>query len=208
MDTARSYSGDARFPVFANGGIEFAEGVRRCLDETKASGVMSSESLLEFPGLFGSRPGESYTARGLLERQRGYADASLDYATVLPPLPGSSGSRGGSFNGIWSHLFKFLHRYLEENPDLRSRLGDRELNTIKGARDIVWDLRTRYENVDKEGMRKNRSWGDDSSWYRRHWRSATTKDELIPSMSLEERKRLARLRIKRMQGEKKIRLGI
>jgi len=70
VEAARLYSGDKNFPIFANGGIESYNDVCRCLDETGASGVMSSESLLENPGLFrdtGSS-GEIITPRRVLER--------------------------------------------------------------------------------------------------------------------------------------------
>ncbi|KAL7553729.1 hypothetical protein ACHAWF_017046 [Thalassiosira exigua] len=79
VETARSYSGDAHYPVFANGGIEFGDDVTKCFETTNASGVMSSESLLEMPSLF-STEGEtssSMTAMQLLERQIGFADIYL-----------------------------------------------------------------------------------------------------------------------------------
>lgn len=39
-------------PVIANGGIENMDDVIRCLEVTGAAGVMSSEAILENPGLF------------------------------------------------------------------------------------------------------------------------------------------------------------
>ena len=203
VDSARAYSGDKNYPIISNGGIEHWEDVKQCIDKTNASGVMSSESLLEVPGLFNFGEGEmtsSTTARDLLERQLGYADMYLDYATVFPPVPGSLGTRGGSFNVIRAHLFKFLHRYSEENPDLRSWLGNPELCTIKQARDLLTELRSRYGKIDEEQLRLRNSWNNESSWYRRH-RRRNTQEQNEP-LSLEERKQLTKLRIKKMQEER------
>ena len=201
VETARACSGDAHYPIFSNGGIEFWEDVQKCLDGTNASGIMSSESLLEVPGLFCSEEAQA-TARGLLERQLRYAEIYLDYATLFPPLPGSLGIKGGSFNAIRSHLFKILHRYLEEHPDLRSLLGDHRLNTIKQSRDLVYDLRSRYDEFSEEKLRLMKSWSQDSSWYRRHRQNSSSQNESIPSLSIEERKQHARLRIRRMREER------
>lgn len=198
---ARAYSGDAHYPIISNGGIESWEDVQRCFDVTSASGVMSSESLLENPGLFCSDGRATVTARGLLERQLRYADIYLDYATLFPPLSGSLGIKGGSFNVIRSHLFKFLHRYfLEENPDLRTSLGDNRMNTIKQARDLVSDLRSRYELLSETELRSMKSWGGESSWYRRH--RHTNTQSASPTFSIEERKQETRLRIQRMREER------
>jgi tRNA-dihydrouridine synthase 1 len=38
--------------VFANGGVFTYEDYQKCLEHTKADGVMSSEALLENPALF------------------------------------------------------------------------------------------------------------------------------------------------------------
>ena len=197
---ARAYSVDDQYPIISNGGIESWGDIQRCFDVTTASGVMSSESLLENPGLFCSEGRATATARGLLERQLRYAEMYLDYATLFPPLSGSLGIKGGSFNVIRSHLFKFLHRYLEENPDLRTTLGDHSMNTIKQARDLVSDLRSRYELLSETELRSMRSWDSESSWYRRHRHPNT--QSASPSISIEERKLETRLRILRMREER------
>ena len=201
VETARACIGDACYPVFSNGGIEYWEDVQKCFDGTNASGVMSSESLLEVPGLFCPEEAQA-TARGLLERQLRYAEMYLDYATLFPPLPGSLGIKGGSFNAIRAHLFKILHRYLEENPDLRSLLGSHKLNTIKQSRDLVHDLMSRYETLSEETLRSMRSWSQDSSWYRRHRQKSHSQNESMPSLSIEERKQHAKLKIQMMREER------
>ncbi|KAL7507791.1 hypothetical protein ACHAXN_006304 [Cyclotella atomus] len=201
---ARAYSDD--YPIFANGGIEMFSDVENCLQQTAASGVMSSESLLENPGLFckniGSQP---ETAKGLLERQLSYADIYLDYATLFPPLPGSLGTQGGSFNVIRSHLFKFLHRYFEEQSDLRLNLGDNEFNNIKEARELVSEMRRRYDNLDEHQLLSKSSSSIDSSWYRRHRNSdaknaSTSEHNAI--ISTEEKKQLAKNRIMNMRKQR------
>jgi len=198
VESARTYSGDANFPIISNGGIEFGEDVQKCFGETNASGVMSSEGILELPSLFRSGEEEIITAKLLLERQLGFAELYLDYATIFPPLPGSLGTKGGSFNVIRSHLFKFLHRYLEENPDLRSLLGKQEVNTIKQSRDLVSELKTRYCNLDEEQLRMMKSWDKESSWYRRH-RGTKIQPAGPSEMSLEERKHMMKMRLRKRQ---------
>lgn len=198
VESARNYSGNANFPIFSNGGIEFGEDVQTCFDKTNASGVMSSEGLLELPSLFRVTKEEN-TAKRLLERQLEFAEFYLDYATLFPPLPGSLGTKGGSFNVIRSHLFKFLHRYLEENPDLRSLLGKHDVNTVKQSRDLVSELRSRYCNLDEEQMRMKKSWDSNSSWYRRH-RGTNSHAISSPTVSLEERKHVMKLRLVKMKA--------
>jgi len=198
--TAREYSGDVNFPVFANGGIEYFSDVQKCFDETLCSGVMSSESLLENPGIFDKQTIAS--GKDVLERQLKYADIYLDYCTIFPPIPGSLGIVGGSFNVARSHVFKILHRYLEEQPDLRSWLGYQELCTIQQARALVCELRSRYSKLDEEQLKMKTSWKDSSSWYRRHRQSNASAAENTQPLSLEERKKLAKLRIQALREQR------
>ncbi|KAK1747890.1 tRNA-dihydrouridine synthase family protein [Skeletonema marinoi] len=198
--TAREYSGDVNFPIFANGGIEYFSDVQKCFDETLCSGVMSSESLLENPGIFDEQ--NIVSGRDTLERQLQYADTYLDYCTIFPPLPGSLGIKGGSYNVAKSHLFKILHRYLEEQPDLRTWLGNQECCTILQARALMCDLRSRYSALDEEQLKMKTSWKDDNSWYRRHRQSNASAAENTEPVSLEERKKLAKLRIQALREQR------
>lgn len=198
--TAREYSGDANFPVFSNGGIEYFSDIQKCFDETSCSGVMSSESLLENPGIFDEQTIAS--GRDILARQLQYAEIYLDYCTILPPIPGSLGIKGGSFNVARSHVFKMLHRYLEEQHDLRSWLGNQELCTIQQARALLCELRSRYSTLDEEQLQMRNSWKDDSSWYRRHRQSNDSDAEDSQPVSLEERKKLAKLRIQALREQR------
>ena len=80
----------------------------------------------------------------------------LDLCILFPPLPGSLGKKGGSFNVIRSHLFKILYRYLEEQPDLRTALAEpKKMTTVQKARELVYELERRYSNVDNEKESEN-----------------------------------------------------
>jgi len=100
-------------------------------------------------------------------------------------------------------VFKILHRYLEEQPDLRSWLGDQELCTIQQARALLYELRSRYSALDEEQLKMKTSWKDSSSWYRRHRQSnASSAAENTEPLSLEERKKLAKLRIQALREQR------
>jgi len=225
VQIARTHSGNPNYPIVANGGIEFPTDVRRCLDYTGASAVMSSEALLEHPGLFGDVGvdvgDEEDGERGVLERQIKFCHEYIELCVKYPPLPGSLGRVGGSFNIIRGHLFKMLYRYLEENTDLRSRLGHpTETNTLQHARDIVTELESRYSN------KSTTYWHDRSSsstvagesstsWYRRHRIanenirirgekvSIGVEGQSQTMMSVEDRKTAIKERIYRMKEERK-----
>lgn len=170
--TAQEYS-NGQVPVIANGGIEYPSDVVQCLELTGAAGVMSSEALLENPGLFAPNAiDEPYMSpRQLLERQFSYAYQYLDLAAIYPPVPGSmGGSQSNAGHGIVkAHLFKFLHRYFQESPDLRDLLANNyKTSQIQHTRQVVTQLWERYVDLSDEQIEQASSSRSENTWYRRH----------------------------------------
>jgi tRNA-dihydrouridine synthase 1 len=201
------------FPVIANGGVETSQDAIRIRQETGASAVMSSEALLETPNVF-SPDFEStrQTARQRLAQQLKFSHDYLDWCSLYPPLPGVLGGQG-SFNIARGHIFKFLHRYLQEQPDLRERLGDNRLNTLQQARSLVNELESRYETVSDDELESYDSSKPSASWYRRHRQSlklvhqrqvggARSVSLDTPTMSVEEKKALLRERISKLKEQR------
>ena len=89
--TAREYSGNNDFPVIANGGIEFSSDIQKCIDATEASAAMSSEALLENPGLFNPDVLDDMNMEPheLFNRQMKFSSDYLALCAQYPPLPGS-----------------------------------------------------------------------------------------------------------------------
>ncbi len=209
---AREYSNVTDFPVIANGGIEFSSDVERCLKYTGASAVMSSEALLENPGIFAENAKDDgdLSPKEMFQRQMKYCRDYVDLSVVYPPIPGSLGKEGGAFNCMRSHLFKFIYRYLMEHPDLRDRLAhNTETITIQHARDILDELEQRYNSINDDEWERLSSFNAiKSSWYRRHrdaklnskmrTRGQKVKSELS-DLSLADKKELLRERIKKMK---------
>ncbi|CAD8110320.1 unnamed protein product [Paramecium sonneborni] len=107
-----------QIPVFANGGIYTWSDVERCLQETKADAVMSSEALLENPALFSGQ------IKDLNELAIEYMQFAKQYNAKLPEIK--------------AHLFKLLYTSLQVHTDLRSKLGSAK--TYDQHLDIVIQL--------------------------------------------------------------------
>jgi tRNA-dihydrouridine synthase len=208
------------FMVVANGGIEGLPDVSRVRDLTGAVAVMSSEALLECPNVF-LADASSLAPRERLEQQFGFARDYLAWCRAYPPLPGVLGHDGGSFNIARGHLFKFLHRYLQEHHDVRDQLASHQLRTLWQAKELVGLLYQRYDGLtdcDLSGLASGKA---TSSWYRRHWNGKAnlrvhhrhSAAPLIDSrsatneISLEQRKVAIRGRIEQMQERKRRKLG-
>ena len=217
---ARECSGNPDFPVIANGGIEYGSDVQKCLDHTGASAVMSSESLLENPALFATNGPYSVddtelSPRQLFERQLNLVDEYLDLCELYPPVPGSLGKVGGSYNVVRSHVFKMIYRFCEERPDIRTKLADNSVVSIPATRKILTQLRASYEGLSDAEWQGCKSGKMGSSWYRRH-REATTRvhrrgglgsnaGSLNEATSIEEKKRIMKERLRKLKEQKKIR---
>ena len=196
---------DPEFPVVANGGIEDFNDVNNILEMTGTVAVMSSEALLETPNVF-QQSSASLTPRERLDQQLSFARDYLSICTtVVPPVPGLLGHDGaGSFCIIRGHLFKFLHRYLQEQPDFRDKLID--IETIVEAHTLIDELEERYIHKSEEELAACASSLETASWYRRHRkpdRSVHERDgNVVADLSLADRKKLIRERIAKLKSEK------
>jgi tRNA-dihydrouridine synthase len=208
------------FMVVANGGVEVLPDVARVRDVTGAVAVMSSEALLECPNVF-MIDTSRLAPRRRLEQQFGFARDYLTWCRAFPPLPGVLGHTGGSFNVARGHLFKFLHRYLQEHPDLRDQLGSNQLRALWQVTDLIDRLYERYDGLTDDDLSRLGSGHAASSWYRRHWHANTSlrvhqrHSATIPpidsgcvthEVSLEQRKTAMRKRIARLQEGKRRKL--
>uniref|UniRef100_A0A7S1VKR7 DUS-like FMN-binding domain-containing protein n=1 Tax=Grammatophora oceanica TaxID=210454 RepID=A0A7S1VKR7_9STRA len=208
VEVARAVRGPS-FPVIANGGMETNEDVHRIVHETGASAAMSSEALLERPNIFTTPILED--RRQIFEQQLGFARDYLDLCQSFPPLPGVSVS---SFSVIKSHLFKMLHRYIQQHHDLRITLAKHgKTHQLVHAYEIVDQLEERYES--DQALLQCSSCDANSSYYRRHWGSADlrhsrTKQKIrrleqpeqdSQQMSLSERKQAMQKRIELLREQ-------
>jgi tRNA-dihydrouridine synthase 1 len=200
------------FPIVANGGVEHMPDVANLQARTGAVAVMSSESLLEFPNIF-SIDTRKLTPRQILEQQIGFARDYLGWCRVYPPLPGVAGN-GGSFNAIKGHLYKFLHRYLQEFPELRDEMT--YMTTLQQSIDFLDRLEAKYAAVVDIELTGMFSSNPNSSWYRRHrvgnlrvhQRDVQLSSGLVSShdsvlLSTERRKQLIKQRIARLKTQRK-----
>jgi tRNA-dihydrouridine synthase 1 len=218
VETAQKHT--PQFPVVANGGVEHYADVDRLRRDTGAAAVMSSEALLERPNLF-AVDSSAFGPRQVLDQQFQFARDYLAWCQLYPPLPGVVGTTHGSFNIIKGHLFKFLHRYLQEHPDARDRLSDhKHMTNIQQAHTLLDELYARYNGQSDEDMSSlsSSSLLTSTSWYRRHWKAIATRrvhqrpvlvssdlgmgQEEVALPSVEDRKRMAKQRIAKLQAHK------
>jgi tRNA-dihydrouridine synthase 1 len=205
---------DPTFPVVANGGMETYRDIQEIVQSTGAVAAMSSEALLEIPNIM-TPESLDLTPRERMEQQFSFARDYLNIcATIAPPLPGVLGT-GGSFGVVRGHLFKFLHRYLQEYPDLRERMAfERRENTIPQVRVLIDELYGRYANLSEQDWDTLQSSSKDASWYRRrrkgsqyvHQKEVRLFSALQPAKEEEtanERKQRMKERIERLRQQNK-----
>lgn len=91
-DMIRKIKQTLSIPVIANGGIATYSDVERALEITGCDGVMSSESILEYPALYD--PSKIYDMDELM----------MEYLELYEKYPGEA-----DLKCLRSHMFKFLH---------------------------------------------------------------------------------------------------
>jgi tRNA-dihydrouridine synthase 1 len=193
------------FPVIANGGVEFKSDVAKLLRQTGAAAVMSSEGLLETPNIFAVDSAQLSPA-AQLQQQFQMARDYLAWCYYYPPVPGVMGPLG-TVSIAKGHLFKMLHRYLQEHVDLRDQLATRDCQTLVQLWRLIEDLYSRYARLSREQLVETGA--SSKSWYRRHWEAASRlhqRDRQPVSMSTLERKELAKSRILQLRSQKHIML--
>ena len=173
-------------PIIANGGIYNMNHVQECLSITSCDGVMSSEGVLENPGLFSANM-RSYDNG--CTKYRSQIDLAEEYLEFIEQYP------TWHYRTMRSHMQKMLHRYSSVHTDLRDMIGSsHELSEFRAcisrARDLVEQQREKM-NVDGYSLSTDESfsteiactipWDENpdaadkiyakGTWYHRHQRS-------------------------------------
>ncbi len=146
-----------RIPVIANGGIANLDDVRDCLAYTGADGVMSSESILEYPALYSETEtaavGFKRTGPGRLQIAREYLDLCKDF----PPEDGGGGTK---FQCIQMHLQVFCHEEWKDHKELSNSLFN------ASDLDFYYNILDQVEVI--QSSKHHKVQDERLSWYIRH----------------------------------------
>ena len=157
--------------MIANGGISCYDDAQRCLRETGADGVMSSEALLENPKLFSVQGDRDFRENYIgtqLKTVREYVDI---LKAQIPPRTLYSVTRG--------HLFKMLYRFVDapKNRDLREKLALGNFDEMLGIIDEIEERLNGMidcERAQSEGLLNHHT------WYMRHRNEASQNRIISP----------------------------
>ena len=147
-----------KIPVIANGGMSTYEDCIRCLEFTGCDGVMSSESILEYPALFDN------------SRIYDLDDLALDYIDMVTRYPGEA-----DLKNIRSHLHKFLHSGLKVHTDLRDKLS--EAKSLDIVKEVALEMKERRLGINPK---------DKITWYYRYWASMKIEKGQAPTFIFDE----------------------
>lgn len=157
-----------RIPIFANGSIQDFDDVEECFRVTGADGIMSSESLLEYPPIF-------YKIPQTPERTIGRLQLAYEYLELAKQYPPDQGGQGSGMKCMRTHVHRFLHKDLQEDHSLRKLLVC--VDTMEGIEEGLQIARKTHE---ANGLEVSK---EELSWYLRH----------RPDPERDERERLALL---------------
>lgn len=156
-DMIRKIKEALSIPVIANGGIGTWEDVERSLELTGCDGVMSSESILEYPALYD--PSRTYDMDDLM----------MEYLDLYEQYPYEA-----DLKCLRSHMFKFLHTGLQKHTDIRD-----VLNKSKGYEPI------KQVALMMKERRKDETPQEKIGWYYRHWKGMGLERGATKTFSVE-----------------------
>jgi tRNA-dihydrouridine synthase len=153
-----------QIPIFANGGIETYEDVEACLRMTNADGIMSSESLLEYPPIF-------YKIPQVPTRTIGRLQLTQEYLQLARQYPPHHGGQGSGLKCMRTHVHRFLHADLQH--DIHTRQILISVATMEELQHAVNQLQTEHEEQGHEVQ------DEYLSWYLRHRQDPEVIKELM-----------------------------
>ena len=188
-----------RIPIFANGSIYDYHDVEECLKQTGVDGVMSSESILEYPPLFYRTPQEAdlitlddeeegqptkkeeYQLRKpISNRTIGRLQLAREYMELAKQYPPDHGGQGSKLKCIRGHLHHILHKDLQEDFELR-----RQIVSAKTRDELELCLDACEEKHRRESHKVE---NESLSWYIRH-RPAEKEKERQRSAAFQHQQR-------------------
>ena len=146
-----------RIPIIANGNIQNLDDVRECFALTSVDGVMSSESILEYPPLYTESNTKAVNFKRTGPGRHQIAREYLDLCQLYPPDKGGGGT---GMQCVRMHIDTFLHEDWKYKPDLRETML--RVSDISGLYEIVQLLE------DFHHEKGHRVENEQSSWYLRH----------------------------------------
>mmetsp|Transcript_5463 Transcript_5463/g.13705 ORF Transcript_5463/g.13705 Transcript_5463/m.13705 type:complete len:400 (+) Transcript_5463:271-1470(+) len=159
-----------RVPVIANGNISNLDDVRACLAYTGCDGIMSSESILEYPPLYTETGTEAVSYKRMGPGRLAIAREYLDLCRESPPHEGGGGTR---LQCIKMHLLKFCHEDWKDHPLLRDSMFpvrrdefEQLVESHESELDFYYKILDQVESI--QSSRNHKVKDERLSWYIRH----------------------------------------
>ncbi len=152
-------------PILSNGNIANMDDVHRCLKETGADGVMSSEAILEYPALFLETNVQSTKFQ---RTGPGRLQLAKEFLEICKRYPPEDGGQGSGFKCIRAHVHRFLHADLQLHQTVRDAVI--ASFSIEELENVIAMLHGIYGRIGHEVSEEQ------LSWYFRH-RSVKDRDD-------------------------------
>jgi tRNA-dihydrouridine synthase 1 len=152
-----------RIPILANGSLDSYDAAIKCLEITRADGVMTAEAVLEYPPLFFGPHSTTITTR---------TQIALEYIALCRQHPPHIHGQGSKRGCVRLHLHRFLYGLLREHTHLRDALCRANPEHLDVLERIVRELDACETTQNPTEL----------IWYHRH-RKNKANDGLEPSSS-------------------------